>query len=234
MGKNKKQESYKAAEEQFVAVEEALTKTELFIEKNMKSLIIGFGVIVLLVVAYFSYDRFVAGPREAEAQNAIFMAQKYFEKDSLNIALNGSGDYAGFLDIMDEYSGTKAGNLAKYYTGMIYFKQGELDKAIDIFDDFTVDDHIVSSIDVGAIGDIYMQKGDMDKALDYYKKAIQKNDNDFIGPIYLQKIGWVYELKQDWENVIKTFEQLKKDYPKSIEARSAEKNIARAEAKLGK
>jgi tetratricopeptide (TPR) repeat protein len=234
MGKNKVKENYKAAEDQFGAVEEVLSKTELFIEKNMKNLTVGFLAIVVLIVAYFSYDRFVTAPKEKAALNAIYIAQKYFERDSLDLALNGSGEFAGFLDVMDDYSGTKAGNLAKYYVGVIQYKKGEIDDAITTFESFMVNDHIVSSLDIGIIGDAYAEKGDLDKALTYYQKAIDKNNNEFIGPIYLQKIAWIYELQKDWENALSTYEKIKKDYPNSKEAGNVGKYIALAKAKLGK
>jgi hypothetical protein len=54
----------------------------------------------------------------------MFQAVRYFESDSLNLALNGDGNNLGFLQIVEDYSGTKAGNLANYYAGVIYLKQG--------------------------------------------------------------------------------------------------------------
>ena len=61
--------------------------------------------------------------------NDMFQAQKYFNdavngstaKDSLyNLALNGGEGKFGMLDIIEEYSGTPAANLASYYAGTGY------------------------------------------------------------------------------------------------------------------
>ena len=40
-------------------------------------------------------------PKELEKE--MYMAELYFQKDSFNLALNGDGQYAGFLDVADDY-----------------------------------------------------------------------------------------------------------------------------------
>lgn len=44
----------------------------------------------------------------------FFKGQEYFEQDAFEQALNGDSiGYTGFLKVADDYSGTKAANLAK-------------------------------------------------------------------------------------------------------------------------
>ena len=76
-------------EERIEKVEQAFSRTELFIEKNQKIILIVVGVLVVIVLGYFGFNRFYLAPRETEAQGQMFMAEKYFEMDSLNKALNG-------------------------------------------------------------------------------------------------------------------------------------------------
>lgn len=101
-------------------LESALTRTEQFIEDNQKPIIYTVGVIVLIVVAYLGFNKFYLQPKQEEALSQMFMAENYFEKDSFNLAINGDGNYLGFLDIIDDYGITKSANLAKYYTGISY------------------------------------------------------------------------------------------------------------------
>ncbi len=56
----------------------------------------------------------------------MFMAEKYFAEDSLNLALNGDGNYSGFLQIIDDYKWSEAANLSHYYAGVIFFAPGEI------------------------------------------------------------------------------------------------------------
>ena len=56
--------------------------------------IIGFGKQTHVLDAYM----------ERSAQVEIYMAEIYFQKASFALALNGDGQYPGFLDVADEYS----------------------------------------------------------------------------------------------------------------------------------
>jgi len=89
-------------EQQMIAVEEALSRTEVFIEKNQRLLMIVIGVVVVAVLAFYGYKRLYVAPMEEEAQSQMFMAERYFEIDSLNLALYGGGNYLGVIDIIDE------------------------------------------------------------------------------------------------------------------------------------
>jgi tetratricopeptide (TPR) repeat protein len=220
-------------EEKIQVVEEALGKTELFIEKNQKLLTIIIGAIVLVVLGYFGFQRFYIAPREKEAQSQMFMAQKYFEEDSLKLALNGDGNYLGFLNIIEDYSMTTAANLSNYYAGMIYLKKGDFNNAIKYLKKFSSDDEFVGPMATGAIGDAYMELKDTKKAIDYYLKASDQQKNDLTSPQFLLKAGWAMELSGDYSKAADAYKRIQKEFPKSTESRDIEKYIARADA-LGK
>lgn len=161
-------------EERIVAVEEAFSKTEQFIEKNQKIILIVVGAIIVVVLGYFGFKRIYLAPREKEAQSQMFMAEKYFETDSLTKALKGDGNYLGFLDIIDQYKFTRSANLSHYYAGICYLKKGEFQNAIDQLNKFSSGDELVGPMAIGAIGDAYMELNNTDKAIDYYLKAANK------------------------------------------------------------
>jgi tetratricopeptide (TPR) repeat protein len=222
-----------STEERIEAVEHALSKTEQFIESNQKRLTYVIGGIILVILLFFGFKKFVSSPREKSAEAAMFRAEYYFEKDSLDLALNGDGENEGFLGVIDDYGSTKAGNLAKYYAGLCYLNKGEYQKAIDFLKKFNGDDLIVSGMALGAIGDSYMQLDQVDKAREYYIKAAEKEPNDFVSPTYMLKAGWTYELQGKWKDAKVFYERIKKEYPKSHEARDIDKYISRAKANLG-
>ncbi|HOI87424.1 MAG TPA: tetratricopeptide repeat protein [Lentimicrobium sp.] len=214
-------------EERIIAVEEALSKTEVFIEKNQKLLSIIIGGIALLVLAYFGFQRFYLMPREKQAQEQMFMAERYFEMDSLNLALNGDGMYPGFLEIMDDYSMTKSGRLARYYTGIIMLNQGKYEEAISNLKKFKGKGTMVEPMAKGAIGDAFMELGKPSEAADQYIKAADVVKNEFTTPLFLQKAAWAYEDAGKTDKAIKAFDRIRVEYPRSAEARDVEKYITR-------
>lgn len=212
------------------AVEEALSKTERFIEKNQKTILYVVAGIAVIILGFWYYFKYYLPQRDEEAQKQMFWAERYFEKDSLDLALNGDGINLGFLDIIDEYGSTKSGNLAHYYSGICLLKQGQYEDAIDYLEDFDSDDQIVGPMAEGAIGDAYMELGDNDKALKQYLKAANMQDNQFSTPLYLMKAGWTYELMENYAEALKLYERIRTDYYNSVEWRDIEKYIARAKA----
>ncbi len=221
-------------EEKIIAVESALSRTEQFFEDNYKIIAGVIGGLALIVVLYFGYTKYIKEPKNIEAQAAMFNAQRYFEADSLNKALNGDGTNLGFLAIADEFSSTPAGNLSLYYAGVIYMKNGDFDNAIEKLEDFEGEDQIVSSMAKGLLGDAYMEKNDIDKAIELYLKAADENKNNFSSPMYLLRAGMAYELQNKWEDALKQYERVQKEYSKSMDAQEIDKYIARAKGKLNK
>jgi tetratricopeptide (TPR) repeat protein len=208
-------------------IESALTKTEQFIEDNQKKMIYGVGIIILIVVVYLGFTRFYLRPRAKEAQSQMFRAEQYFEKDSFNLALNGDGNYLGFLDIIDNYAMTGPAKLARYYVGISYLRMGQFDEAISYLSRFKTSDIVLGSVTLGALGDAYLEKGDESKALSEYEKAISFSENEMTAPIYLMKAGKLCEKLGDQKKALGFYTKVKEKYPETSEGRSVDKYIAR-------
>lgn len=221
-------------EDKIHVVEDALSKSEQFIEKNQKILTIVIGALILIALAIFAFRTLYLAPREKESQAQMFQAQRYFEQDSLNKALNGDGNNPGFLDIIDDFGMTKAANLSKYYAGIIYLKQGKFEDAITYLKKFKSDDEFVGSMALGGIADAYMELGDKEKALDYYLKAADNKDNELTTPLYLMRAAWTYEDLGKFDKAVELYNKIKTGYYRSNEARDIEKYIERASAQVKK
>lgn len=216
--------------EPIVDVQEVYSKTEHFIEDNKKRLSMAVLAIIVVVGGYLGYKKLIIAPMELEAQSAMFMAEKYFEQDSLQLAINGDGTNYGFIDIVDEYSGTKAANLSHYYLGICYRNTGDYEGAIEELNSFSSDDVMISAVAIGAIGDCYMELNDVEKAVSYYEKAAKHNENNLTSPIFLFKAGMAYEDLQDFAAAEQKYTQIKSDFPDSRESQSVDKYLARVEA----
>lgn len=213
-------------------VESALTKTEQFLESNQKLIGIVIGAIVIITVGYLGLNKFYLEPRDKDAQDQMFMAQNYFEKDSFNLALNGDGNNPGFLDIIDDFGSTDAGNLSNYYAGISYLHLGQYEDAIDYLKKFDSDDALLGPISLGAQGDAQLELGKTDAALDLYTKAYKMNDNELTTPIYMLKAGELLESTSKSNEALAIYETIKQKFPESNEGRNIDKYIARVKSNL--
>lgn len=229
MAKDKKDTTENSVE----SLENALTRTEQYIEANQKSLTIIVLAIVIVVGGYLGYKKLYLAPMEDKAQSQSFAAEQYFERDSFKLALNGDGNYLGFLDIIDKYGPTKTANLAYYYAGISYRGLGKYQEAITYLKKFNAGDLIVTPLAFGAIGDCYVELSNLNEGVSYYEKAANYKDNEFTTPLFLKKAGVVYESMKKYGKSLELYEQIKGKYPKSTEGRDIEKEIARVKALKG-
>lgn len=218
--------------EVIVDVQQVYNKTENFVEQNKMPISIALGAIVLVIAAFAFYYKVYLPPIESEAQENMFWAEKYFEQDSLNLAINGDVIHSGFIDIIENYSGTNAANLAHYYLGISYRNLGKFEDAIYELKEFSSDDVMLSAVALGAIGDCYSELNDLENAITYYKKAAEKNKNNVTSPVYLFKAGMAMEANKEFENAVVLYKEIKKEYASSNEGRNIDKYIARAEAMM--
>ncbi|NUM32403.1 MAG: hypothetical protein HUU47_08780 [Bacteroidetes bacterium] len=203
-------------------------------ENNRKNANIGMIALIAIIAGVFYYFKYYKPQIENEAAAQLFMAERYFEKDSMDKVLKGDGKYSSAPDIADEYGNTKAGNLAKYYAGRAYMSKGDFKKALEYIEDASFNDEIMSSMIIGLQADCYSELGDLAKAADTYMKAAQKRENLYTSPMFLMKAGIHYEEVKKWEEAVKAYTMIKDKYKESRQAQLSMKYIARAMAHLGK
>lgn len=224
--------------EVFNTLDEGASRTEAWVEKNQKAILGVIGVVAVCVLGYFAYQQYIQGPKETEAMNEMFQAQEYWEqaltapaKDSLyNLSLQGGNGKFGFIDIIDNYSGTDAANLAQYYAGMAYLSTGKYQEAIKHLDKFKSKDDILAPLAKGAIGDAFAQLNQNEEALKYYEDAAKMRENEFTTPRFLMKSGIAAMALNQNDKALKHFQKIAENYPSSPEAAKAEIYTGRAEA----
>jgi tetratricopeptide (TPR) repeat protein len=207
-------------------VEQTLTRTEQYLEENYKTILTGLAVIVAIVgLAWLG--KLYLSKRDDEAQSQMYQAERYLEMDSLKLALNGDGNYLGFLDIAKSYKLTKAGNLALYSAGICYLHLGQYQDAIDCLGKYSKKDKVIGSLAIGATGDAYVELGDADKGISKYMEAADYAKNSFNTPLFLMKAGELYELNGKYADALKVYERIQSEYPESTEGTTIDKYIAR-------
>jgi len=226
----KRRQQSKKADETLVDIVEVRDQAQDFMTKY-QNYIFGALVAVVVAVGVVLFLRYRSEQRNQEAIEQMFQAQNQFEQDSFKLALTDpGGGYDGFLAIMDNYSGTKAANLAHYYTGVAYLHLGKYDAAIDYLKDFKPRGEVLPIMKYGALGDAYAELNDLEQAMAYYQRAVKAGELEPLVAYYLKKIGLLHEYNGNVEEARKTYERIKKEYPTSPEGRDIEKYLARVAA----
>lgn len=210
-------------------VEDALTQSEAFLLKHKNAIIGGVIAVIIIVAGFIMYKHLYAEPREEKAQAALFKGQTYFEQDAFEQALNGDSiGYAGFLKVANEYSGTKAANLAKAYAGICYAQMGKYEEAIKQLSDFDADDQMVAPAILGATGNCYAEVGQLDKAASTLLKAADNADNSTLSPIFLMQAGEILVKQGKFDDAISAYTKIKDKYFQSYQAMDIDKYIEQA------
>lgn len=215
-----------------VSVEEVVNKSEAFLTKNKNTILGGIVAVVVIIAGVICYNNFVSAPRELKASEAMFKAEQYFQVGNFEQALNGDSLGAmGFVAVADEFSGTKAGNLANAYAGIALAQLKKYGEAVEYLKNFNANDAMIAPAALGALGNCYAQLGEEEKAAATLMKAAAESNSHSLSPIYLLQAGQIYENLGQNAKAVEAYEQIKNKYFNSVQAYDIDKYIERASAK---
>jgi len=216
--------------EEVVVQQEYSDSAVPFWQKNQHYILYAAAALAVLFLGWWLYKTQIVAPKNQEAITSMWRAEQMFEQDSFASALNGpAGGYDGFLAVADKYSGTPAGNAAKYYAGICYLQTGDFDNAIIFLESCSPDGNVMPALKYGALADAYSEKKDFGKAIDLYEKASEATKNEVLASLYLKKLGMLNEFQGNKAAAKAAYERLRTQYPSqsSQDWREIEKYIYR-------
>lgn len=217
----KKKEVKYTTEEVLQTLDETAKKTESFFEKNVKIISYVFGGILVVTLGYFAYMKSVVEPKNNEGFSLMPKAQELYMRDSLDKAMGAKG-ITGFKDIIADYEGTKAAEVASLYAGNIAFQKGKYQEAIDYWNEYSGSDHLLNAIKIGSIGDALVELNRDDEALEHFLKAANYSDHPATGYIYLRKAAMLCLANKQNEKALEYFSEMKERFPEECEQQSNE------------
>lgn len=187
------------------------------------------GIIAVIVIAVIFFIKNSNQKKNERAHDELFQAQYYFEKDSLSLAMDGDGRNFGFLSIIDIYGGTDAANLAHFYAGSVYLKQGNFQEALRHLNDFSSSEVLLQARADVLKGDAYMEQGQYSSAAREYERAANAIDDKFFSPGYLLKAALAHENNGDMTAALEAVTKIVNDYFGATQYDEAKKQKARLE-----
>ncbi len=208
--------------------EMVIAKAKDFWSKNSKLIMIASVIIILAVGGWYFYKNFVKAPKEDKGVEAIFKAEEYYRMDSINLALNGDGQYDGFLKIISKYGGTDAANMANFYAGDCYIKLNDNEKAVKYLKKFSTGAKAIQARAYKLIGDAYADLGKNADALSYYKKASAHFEADASNSAeYLYYAAYLADkVMKDTKTAISLYKDILAKFPNTAQSSDAQKGLA--------
>ncbi len=221
---------------------EVVTRAKGFWDKFSKPITYVGSAIIVLIGGWYAYQNFIVLPKEKKASELIFPAESLFDKmagasfnkDSVNLVLNGGNNngtnITGLLKVISQYGGTPSGNRAKYIAGASYLHIREFDKAIKYLKDFDGNgaDQIQSKAYI-LLGHAYAEKKNTDEALSYFKKAASVNEKDeSITPYALLMAASYAQTTGKNKDAVELYKELKDKFPTyaAVSSGDVEKQLA--------
>lgn len=216
--------------------EAVISSAKGFWEKYSKPITYIGSVVILLIAGWYGYKKFYQEPRELKAGEMVFAAEKLFgqmansgfNKDSVNIVLNGGqlegAPVTGLLKVISQYGGTETANRARYMAGASYLHIGEYAKAVKYLEEFKANGaEQVENRAYILLGHANAELKKTAEALKYYEKAAGVNDKDetmtsdalMIAASYAKHTG-------NTQKAVELLKKLKDKYPASGQVSNGE------------
>ena len=219
--------SKKIENQEEIVVAEAVSKTEKFFEQNGKKVIIALVAFVLVFAGVFGFKVFILDKNEAAAAELMLVAQERLDGETPNyeLALNGDESGAGFLEVIEQYGSTKAGNLAKHYVGTCYLRLGKFEEAAKALAEYDAvrNEPIINAQNIGLQGDVAVELEKYEEAAKLFAEAAEESNNEYTAPLYLYKQALALDKAGKREEAKACAKTIIEKYPSANEAAQAEK-----------
>lgn len=198
-----------------------------FYEHNKKYISYAFtGLVVVVIAIVFYLNNRAANNELASIQlGKIF---HFYDQNNYQVAIDGQPEKGlnGLQKIVDEYGGTKSGELARFYLANSFYEIGETDKALAEYEDVSFSDNFLQASVYAGIAACYERKADNSQAAKYYEKAANKVSDNILTPEYLSLAGRNYGNSGKKETAVNIYKRIKKEFKESNVAREADRYIA--------
>jgi len=202
----------------------------LFYEEN-RTLVYGLGVGILVLALAIPGYVYYQQQQEEQANELLGQILPAYEQGNMQQALEGTGDRMGLTAIAEEYGGTDAGNLAAFYAARAFYQQGELDRALQYYQQFEKENDFIGASALAAEAAIYEERGAFERAAAHFEEAAEQYENELTAPRYLLEAGQTYEAAGSYAEAERVYRRILDEYPDAEQGADAKRYLARVQAR---
>ncbi len=183
----------------------------------------GFALVALIVIAVVWTDRRSAA--ETEATTRLAKVLPIYDQGNLQQAIEGApaeGTF-GLQSIVDEYGGTDAGNMARLYLANAYTQQGKYAEALELYQDISADDRLVSSGALAGAARCHEQLKAYAEAAAEYERAASSDPKNPLAADRLLAAAANYKRAGKSAEAVAVIATLRTKYPTSQYARDLDR-----------
>ena len=202
-----------------------------FYERHKRNIHIGITAVVVVVLAIVVY---LKNQSDNNERASVQLAQVFsiFDSGSFQAAIDGvpERNIAGLKSIVDNFGGTKAGELARFYHASALYQLGKYEQALEEFRDFSAPDDMLAISRYAGIAQCLEATGKYREAAENFEKAASRDTKDIGAPENLSEAARNYGLAGEKEKALELYRRLKKNYPSTTYGREPDRFISQLSA----
>jgi len=186
---------------------------------------IGIGIATVLIVGIGIGTYYYKQSENKKAETLMSDAEQYFRQADYKKALEGDQQAltVGFEAIVNKYSDTKAGNLARYYAAICEMNLNQNQKALDYINQYDPPKGILGVGPVSLKGAILSNLGQYKQAGEQFLKAANWDENDSTTPYNLLSAANNFIKAGQTDDAHKAIKEIIQKYPNTPYVTQAKK-----------
>ncbi len=198
--------------DEFITVTE---KTFLFITRHSKSIAVGGGILLFLVLSLLFFQKWESG-KEEKAYRMFNSAMETYQMVNSSYREGSPQEYKNVLEkfneILTKFPRTSSGKIAILYKGNIDLRLGEFEEAMEAYESFLQKagkEKLYRSFAMEGLVYAHEGKKDYEKAINVYQKVVDLGERFQSANAYLglgrcyEKLGKNREALEQYKNFIK-------------------------------
>ncbi len=172
---------------------------------------IALGVAAVIIIGFL----YVSGQAEddLEANIQLRLVQELYQQQQFKLAITGdpTRNIPGLQEIASKYDNTPTGQIALLYLGNAYLYTGDLDNALQTFEDASPDGDLLMAATLAGQAAVYEAKQNYGEAADLFRKAAERFENELLSSERYLAAGRNYGMAGDMDMAGEMLAKVKKE-----------------------